>query len=97
MNNMKTFLHLLETTDKPKTNMSLYNDGAFCAIGLCAHELLGVPVEAMVAWGENNDAVYAKVSGYLGIPDHKLWYFNDTSDTFKDVARRLRLEFGVRA
>lgn len=94
--NMNTFLHLLETTDKRMCRNNLYVDGAFCALGLCAHDLLGVPVEEMER-GINNDPVYAKVAEYLGVPDETVWEINDSSLTFKEVAERLRTAFEVKA
>ena len=96
LDNMKKFLHLLETTNKPKGYFKLYHKGAFCAVGLCAHELLGIPTSKL----DNPnpvDPVYDAVENFLGVPDGAIWSVSDISNSFGEVAARLRKNWGLPA
>jgi hypothetical protein len=97
--NFEAFLTLLETTDLPRGRLNLYSDDTrcFCALGLCANVLMGIPTHELV-FAAANDELYARIATFLGVTDSYLVYkVNDdlTYTTFKDVAQALRTNLPV--
>jgi hypothetical protein len=89
--NMLKLVNLLETTQVPKGSFSLYNQGAFCAVGLCAHALLGFSVQDLQSY--DTERIYDAVSDFVDLESAAVWEVNDNHETFHQVATELRARY----